>query len=240
MPFSVIIAPHADDAALSIGCLLSASTDRKHIITCLSRSLEDDFQTEQTAIRTAEERGFANAINADVAFLGLPDSNYRQQPWQTFDHTLPAAILDALTMLLAAKIKRLSPIDRLFIPLAVGLHPDHLLCYYAALRSLGLVPQPPTQLYFYQDIPYAMQAHTLLPSQQLILERGNEHSISVETAEKEALLHWYPSQLKSHYVTEIATDLSHEHVHWVGHNFIKNHHLCSVEHLAQLDGIKLT
>lgn len=238
MAVNVFISPHPDDIALSIGCYIQSLTGRKIIITSHSKSMDDDRRTDQTARRKKEELAFAEKVEAEVVFLDLPDTNYRGVRWEVFDYSLKIEDNAFINSLLLSELNKIAETCTLFCPLGIGLHPDHIACYYSSLQILCRMDVCPAAVLFYEEIPYSFFSETRLPSQELLYGTGRiiEHSLHPE--EKRDMLSCYPSQLQPAYIREIVAGCGKERM--IGYDYTNiSKDLCTVEYLALLDGIRL-
>lgn len=158
-PLVLVIAPHLDDAAFSIGGLLTrlAKDCRIHILTLFSldpysmyRVLRSDFDWLQE-IRTAEETVVANLIGATTYQLKWEDailrgySNFSQpitkaEPLEEMEHRLWEAFPQNLALVLC--------------PLGLT-HVDHRLTRLLIDRIKVKTSQVDFPVMYYEDLPYA-------------------------------------------------------------------------------------
>lgn len=148
----IVLAPHPDDAAFSVGGLLAGIKETTvQIITCFSRNctIERADSLETTRNRSQEDDAYASFIGAELVRLGLPDSGVRTNVGR---EELPEAgekILQSQLPLLLRPLLAASPEALVFVPLAIGGHPDHIHCRQVALKSFAK-----HALVFYEDLPY--------------------------------------------------------------------------------------
>jgi len=169
----LLIAPHLDDGALSLGGTLLAARQgpatgiRTRVATVFSRS---NYTREglgdvkvATPIRQAEERAVMSSIGVDVLFLGFLECPLRgytishplDYPKQ-FLAELDAGIVERISGRLAALF---AEFDEILVPLAVGerAHVDHRIVRTAASLAWKSHPAPSAQIY--EDIPYIRKPH---------------------------------------------------------------------------------
>jgi LmbE family N-acetylglucosaminyl deacetylase len=171
----VVLSPHLDDAALSIGGLiarLTAAGAPIRVVTIAAGSppssaipspLAESFHrawglpsTDAVASRRREDDAAMAILGAEAVRLGQLDAVYRRPDrYDTEaalfgepagDDRLEIEVIAALGSILAA-----SPRALVLAPLAVGGHVDHRLVHRAArdLASQG------REVAFYEDLPYA-------------------------------------------------------------------------------------
>ncbi len=147
---NVIISPHIDDAFFSLGGLLiKCSSKPQKVVDVFSIS---DFTMrgrkgvkEVTAIRRKEEEKNAKEVGAKVDFLPFRDGS--------------ADGSKAYTEIYAAIKKYLKEGRRVFFPLGIGGHGDHVLL---ARIGIGLAKEEKGgNVYFYEDLPYAIKGTKL-------------------------------------------------------------------------------
>jgi LmbE family N-acetylglucosaminyl deacetylase len=163
-PRWLVVSPHQDDAALSVGGWLYAERNRVEPVilglTTQSRSCAFLPQVRDaglvTAWRRTEDAVYARFLGATLVECGLPDTSLRrtledrgENHWsppgpdhvRRFQrHIARAAEVHAPAVVLA--------------PLGVGRHTDHLAAHDATLRWWRAQEAPP-RLFFYEDVPYA-------------------------------------------------------------------------------------
>lgn len=158
---TVVLSPHPDDAAFSLGGALFAGLlpPPVTIVTVFDRSdfcgrgSRGDLELV-TAKRAREDERFCASVGARLMRFGLADACVRYP-------TLPiAALFEAehsepvLAGELAARLDRLAemyPGANLLAPMAAGGHIDHVLVAAAAWASRW------TSRFFYADQPYALR-----------------------------------------------------------------------------------
>lgn len=238
MKACVLIAPHADDIALSVASYIRSLNVKPCIIITHSLSLDDDWKTDLTALRKSEERNFANKIGAELYFLEMPDTNYRNVKWDTFSFKLEKREVETLLNQLVSVLKAIGKELWIMVPFAIGNHPDHVACYYAGLL-LACKGKLVGRISLYHDVPYAIDTGFTLKSQQHFYRLGTTHKQSFDQSEKRNDLQHYPSQLSHGYIENILLGLSHEAITHVAFTEKIKNKICTVDSLAHYDGISL-
>jgi LmbE family N-acetylglucosaminyl deacetylase len=165
---SLIVSPHPDDAALSLSATID-SLSKKTLITTFDFSKNGIGGDVDTLVRQNEDRRFAKTVDANVIFLNEPDSNYRGEKWYNFDFTLRVFDLDRITSKYLNVIESFARPFNLFIPMAFGLHPDHVMSFYCCLCVFSKIQLTEIDIYFYHDLPYFLQEDAKLASQKTII-----------------------------------------------------------------------
>jgi 2'-N-acetylparomamine deacetylase / 2'''-acetyl-6'''-hydroxyneomycin deacetylase len=162
----LVISPHSDDAAYSIGGLLQKSIleSRVHLLTLFGRSnftrksgFARDWQSV-TELRKREDSAFARRIGAELTYVDLPEAAIRIG---TTSNAIFANAGSSARLVIPAKlrvqVKRL--LDTLqpvcvFAPLGIGGHRDHLI---ARQLSTAEARNRKLPLFYYEDLPYAAE-----------------------------------------------------------------------------------
>lgn len=178
----MVIEPHMDDAALSVGGLmLQRRADCEfHIVTLATQSLasvyrglDREYYDVKTVsdLRKAESQLVARLLWGQHVSLGLVEATLRYNPqnwtldwfrrhqsaiWTCLVHSAGQDELELWTSTLAKAIADFQP-EELWMPLGVGMHVDHQLTRHACLNVLRDNPKLVEQIEcrFFQDVPYA-------------------------------------------------------------------------------------
>ncbi len=182
----IVFSPHCDDAALSLGALL-ASRARDTLITIVTIFSKSRYTildglskraTEVTRIRKAEDRFYARLIGAELAFLNLPEALLRGRDnameliiWRygEQERRLKKQLKLAFARLIAGFTGA-----KLFFPLGLGHHIDHVLVRDAAIEWLLEERRLANEVAFYEDLPYASIFNDLRPALEFIRSCGLE------------------------------------------------------------------
>jgi LmbE family N-acetylglucosaminyl deacetylase len=162
----VALSPHLDDAVLSCGARIAATTargGRALLVTFFTGAPEaaeipgSHAKFADFAERKAEDAAAAGVLGADVRWLDLLERAYRppqlRRPSKAFrsPSVTPRAFdnLEELERLIVQHLEEF-PGAEVLAPLAVGNHVDHVVVFVAAVRVLVSRPTE-GQLSFYED-----------------------------------------------------------------------------------------
>lgn len=236
---NVLISPHADDIALSLGLFFIDNQNERVIYNVFNLSKTEINGTDDTDMRILEETRFAEMIGAEVGFLGERDTNHRGIHWNRFGMALEKLEIERLSAVFSSLLIRIPRCFNVYIPMGLGMHPDHLLCYYSMLCALQYQYGNLSKVCFYEDYPYNLNNQLFLTSQSLI--SGNSHRISHhgDLKKKLQMLSLYPSQFSPSYLKELLFRFDSEIVYETGRPELIKNKLCNVDSLTSMDGIKL-
>lgn len=207
----LVISPHQDDAALSLGARLLDS-DKSVIIldvftiTANASNPEGDIDIS-SEIRGREEMGVADAFGWHIKLLDFPDAQVRGVDWDDRTYRPDQKLLTEIAHRLAEEIQRelLASEGRLevWLPAAFG-HPDHLtvLRSFISPALLGLMQQVAV-IKIYADLPYANTTGIASHPGLALLELLPIHTQKPDKGKKRELLAHYPSQMGEAMVAEI-------------------------------------
>ncbi|MFJ4795977.1 PIG-L deacetylase family protein [Kitasatospora purpeofusca] len=176
---TLLVSPHPDDIAYSVGGLLALAgpLPRATLLTVFTRSawalprrLRKAGPQVVGARRRTEELRYCRLRGlADYSPLGLDDASLRGYDDVGELTADPAAdpVGPALTAALAPALRDTAA-DTVLAPAAVGGHVDHLLVH-RAVRAAGL---PSATVLWYEDLPYAGQHPAPQVRRTLAEERG--------------------------------------------------------------------
>lgn len=169
----LVVAPHRDDAAFSLGLSIEHWLDaghRVHVLNCISQSAfapysdaealhPNDRTSFVSAVRKREDAAWNKLLGGRVRFteLDMLDAPLRLVCSVEEVFTLPIRPGDRAVARIAGAIGKMvskgPPGDlAIVLPLAVGEHIDHRVTRRAGIEALaaGAVP-----VAFYEDLPYA-------------------------------------------------------------------------------------
>jgi LmbE family N-acetylglucosaminyl deacetylase len=160
---TVILSPHSDDAALSLGGVLC-----RKIIECptslitifgrtnyLQRSAFQADHESVTTLRKFEDLSFAKSVGVNLHYLDFPEAGLRYGP--SFEKVFADKIQtddcipSNLPLVIQQIIERENP-KYIYIPLGIGLHRDHLI---VNRLSRMIAPHDIPFCIYYEDLPYA-------------------------------------------------------------------------------------
>ena len=140
---TVVVSPHLDDAVLSCWRLLRTAPETT-VVTCFAGipATAEGESRRYLEARRSEDRAALGDLEVSVEHLDFFDEPLRTGP-------APGPALQArLAPLLAGA-------DTVAVPVAIGLHADHVLARDAVLGWLREADRPPRTLLLLADIPYA-------------------------------------------------------------------------------------
>jgi LmbE family N-acetylglucosaminyl deacetylase len=178
----VIIEPHMDDAALSVGGIMwMRRTECEFIVVTLAGisnftsyyNLDREYFDVKgvSALRRAESELFLRHVGGRHIALDLLEAplRYRNGDWTLgwfqqhkrsisgfYEHSPRPQELDLWSSKVARALGPLKP-QEIWMPLGIGRHVDHQLTRDACLRVVGADPGLPERpaISLYQDVPYA-------------------------------------------------------------------------------------
>jgi len=155
---ALVLSPHPDDAAFSVGGLLHTRVFAPvTIVTVFGETnylgvhgFRDDAR-EATSIRRAEDEAFAAAVGASLISCAFPDASVRLGSSLDAIFGQAEAVPAELPEMLAEIVRRERPAV-ILAPAAIGGHVDHRI-----VRALApeLARVCDAALVYYEDLPYA-------------------------------------------------------------------------------------
>jgi LmbE family N-acetylglucosaminyl deacetylase len=210
---ALLLSPHADDIAYSIGGLVAghARAARFTLLTvfgssgwALQRSLRRQGKEAVTAARRQEDRAYCDRHGISHASLDLPDSYV-----MGYDEARELSVApqdDPRTSDVARVVREFATrvqADLLLAPCALGGHVDHAIVHQAAQAAQAATG---AELLFYEDIPYSAGL-ALDQIETSLAERGLRAwgcvDIGAHLGEKCSGMWMYPSQTSAPTVAEM-------------------------------------
>jgi LmbE family N-acetylglucosaminyl deacetylase len=195
---SIFVQPHFDDVALSCGgtvARLVAEGQQVTIVTvfaerppadspvsALAAQLEQEWGAGPRAalVRRAEDTAAAAVLGARPRCLAHRDAIYRGERYETYQslmgevHPADLALVDEIGAELAA-LWRGTTNAVVYLPLAIGNHVDHQLCYRLG-RSLGGIG---ARVLFYEDFPYVTKPNALSERLRRVTHRPDARAVDI-------------------------------------------------------------
>ena len=164
----IILSPHLDDAALSMGSAMLRAGERAPflVIDVFSTvswwrfDLSDGILPRIQTTRDAEEERVMRLTNSKLRRWGLPEAPLRGYPFEEIFTTARKEEAVRTHETVRRRVHELAlekPSDRWFLSLGIGNHIDHRIARDAALDGLRDANVPARQVTFYEDLPYAAQ-----------------------------------------------------------------------------------
>jgi LmbE family N-acetylglucosaminyl deacetylase len=204
-PKIIIVSPHLDDAALSLGARMLKWKHRCLVLDIFSMASWWRFPFDSPSdpriqlVRDAEEDLMAKLVGCQVQKMGLPEAPRRGY---TLENLFTAEMLPQDAEVAETIRGRLQPFmsdphQQWFLPLGVGNHVDHRLARNTVLAALLQANVPPQRIRFYEDLFYAAQSPGIpdftefIPGHRLKLAEQTPIDVRMKTR----LLQVYGSQL---------------------------------------------
>jgi LmbE family N-acetylglucosaminyl deacetylase len=178
----MVIEPHMDDAALSIGgvmlqrraeCEFLLVTVATQSVATSYRGIDRDYFDVKTIsdLRKAESQLVARLVWGRHIALDLTEATLRYYPqkwtldwfrrheqavWEYLKHAAGRGEVELWTAAIAKAIEDFQP-EEIWMPLGIGIHVDHQLTRHACLNILRTHPELVEKhvIRFFQDVPYA-------------------------------------------------------------------------------------
>jgi LmbE family N-acetylglucosaminyl deacetylase len=231
----VLLSPHYDDIALSVGgttaklsslgrtpevaLIFGDHPDPAQPMTEFANSLHTAWGLDASQViasRRAEEAAASRILGATDKFLPFRDAIYRGRRYlndeQLFDAPvsdeteLPAAIIGA------AGLSDAQPGEvRVYAPLAAGFHVDHQQAFNAGLQ----LARRGIEVWFYEDLPYSLQPGG--PAKRAaavagLVEPTTLVDVSGQWSTKLDAIFAYPSQLTTVFVDYVDVGIERAQV----------------------------
>lgn len=228
----VVLSPHRDDAAFSLGLSIEqwlAAGHAVQVLNCFTQSDHAPF-SDAESLHSNDRTSFVSALRKreDAAWNKLLGGRLRYADLDLLDAplrlvcsvgevlTLPFRAGDRAVARVAGAIAKLARAGTpdglaLILPLAVGGHIDHRVVRQAGIEALAGSPLP---IAFYEDLPYTAQPDgvaqigTLVEGTGMPLQPGFpvEADIAAEAAatRKRRMAECYDSQIDSGVAQQIA------------------------------------
>jgi len=215
---NIILSPHCDDAAFSLGgLLLSGIIENAEILTvfsisnCTYNNLEDSIENI-TTIRKKEDEEFFKQCKSKIHlhYMDKLDAPIRMgiESTDVFNSTVTKNDIKICTEIISFILNNFSVADIIYAPLALGNHIDHYIVLEAALHMLEIG----YKVTFYEDLPYAENVKKYQLDKKLTLLKkrtANKYSrktihTNISILHKKKALEIYQSQLDSSTIDRIA------------------------------------
>ena len=229
----VVVSPHRDDAAFSLGLAIEAWLEAGHrvdILNCFTQSEYAPY-SDVDSLHGNDKRSFASAVRRreDIAWnklaggrLKITDLDMLDAPLRlacTADEVLALEIRpgDRAVARIAGALRKLADKAEpghlaLALPLALGNHIDHRVVHQAALEALA---QATVAIAFYEDLPYAARpgiAETIETRAKAAgfalrpsFAQASSTALSDATSRKHRIVECYDSQIDTEVASQIAS-----------------------------------
>ncbi len=221
----VVVSPHRDDAAFSLGLTIGSWLEADHVVrvlNCFTRSEyaphaefefihSNDRMPRVSALRLREDQSWQKMYRAG---LHMTDLNLKDAPLRLHIRvdqvcTTPVKAGDKATDKIQKSVTALRP-DALVLPLGLGSHVDHVTARDAGILVSRISGLP---MVLYEDLPYAARPGAAETIAAVAAELSDElqplfvtHEGSVEdaVARKRRLALCYDSQIVDDEAAQIA------------------------------------
>ena len=199
MSETVVISPHSDDAAISLGSLLYHIYLPCSILVPFNRSLENmlGIDNEVTELRKKEDKVIADKYGFKFIYGNFLDTSLRGVPW---DEKRTKVDVDLLREVSGWIMKNLpKDFGRIFYPAACGEHPDHIICNLSIAQSHEVLRKNSAM---YMEQPYYLECPPIMCS-----------LVEVEfcTSFKREMLSAYSSQITKERLDILAGKITKEY-----------------------------
>lgn len=158
---SLIISPHLDDAILSLGGYLLSRKDKNDLVFSLFNTawtaLDEDYSVQEiTDMNLEEEKKVISMIGCKHKFGGYNEALLRGYTNWNAPLCIESEkeLLEKIIFEICEVVKK-GNFDKIFSPLAIGKHVDHVLVYEVAKKIKRKLEEWKIELLFYEDLPYA-------------------------------------------------------------------------------------
>lgn len=212
---AVVLSPHSDDAVLSLAGRLNLY-DKVYIFNffSVSNSSIRDVGSEIMEIsrmRQEEDLTYAMQSGSMITECGFPDCEVRGVSWRDVHHEdgmlqekLQTYISEEIPPLLNQMLLEQKNID-VYIPLAVGMHPDHYLLLNAFLES-EIRFHTRIKYYFYAEQPYYLTYNQTGLKLHAMYSFQNREALPFDKMKKESALRCYVSQLSDERIQRLLQE----------------------------------
>jgi LmbE family N-acetylglucosaminyl deacetylase len=159
----LLLSAHADDIAYSIGgILLKGYCQQSKLVTVFEQTTFVPYITkpvtsieQATTIRQAENIAYANKLQLEHYGMGLKDATLREYTdldtiFTVTDYRQDSGAEESIRVI-HNFLNTQTEMKRLWVPLGVGNHIDHIILQKAVLSWQTTFP---LELIFYEDVPY--------------------------------------------------------------------------------------
>ncbi len=229
----VVLSPHRDDAAFSLGLTIEFWLNVGHRVEVLNCFTQSEYApySDVASLHGNDRRSFVSAVRRreDVAWnklaggrLRFTDLDLLDAPLRlsySVDEVLTVEIRpgDRAVARIAGALRKLAEKAKpgqvaVALPLAIGNHIDHRIVHQASLESLPYAALP---IAFYEDLPYAARPGAEQTVEERVKATGLEleacfglpepADTSASTLRKRRVSECYDSQIDSDVVSQVAS-----------------------------------
>lgn len=212
MQNKLIVAPHSDDAILSLGGILCKSKDYfvLNIFSTCAWSILPNLNNPKkiTKKNNLEEKKALSKINIDYKLMKLPEALLRG--YKKWNDDLNIEKDHKIIKKINSKLNKILPkVKEIYFPLAIGSHTDHQLIYQIGIKMIKNQPRLKNKtIFFYEDLPYSINSEVKKKINQINVNSTfnvtpNYVPINETIEQKCKLLAIYKSQLKEKDIVKV-------------------------------------
>ncbi|MEM6518100.1 MAG: PIG-L family deacetylase [Cyanobacteria bacterium P01_C01_bin.70] len=156
---NIFLSPHLDDICFSSFLAIKEEPKNSCIINVFNKSCWNFLQAPDkkkadlvTKSRKQEELLFGSKLGVNIDFLGLEDSSLRHNNFGD-EYEISSRkdqVFSVASTKIAEKLEQYTPLARIYVPLGISYHVDHLICRDVILQRQDLREKT----FLYEDLPY--------------------------------------------------------------------------------------
>jgi len=224
--FAVVISPHIDDAAISIGEILRGY-DKVLVLNVFNKSIETVTGVSKKDVnnhRILEDKKIAQQYGFEFKYANLPDTSLRGIDWNNHNLPIDQELLTQVQEWIKSELDQVEADFRIFIPASYGLHPDHCLATLTFSTGPLLYYLKWIPFFVYCDQPYFLNRKIIKDKHEghsALEESGTLIAVPFSVVEKRIMLSAYKSQLSPERVKLLAGKNKAEYYWITSHKFFK-------------------
>jgi LmbE family N-acetylglucosaminyl deacetylase len=211
---AVIISPHRDDAAISIGDYVRTHSEEIFVLNIFTNSVGtilDIPDGKVSQVRKDEDLEIKEKFGFKFLDCGLPDTSMRGVGWDDYDTPIDWDLLAKVQKWILEKLEETGGCDTLWIPAAYGLHPDHYLCTLAFSEGALLEMLSKVSFKVYCDQQYYYEGKTFHKGHGYLRENATLHSHKFDYDKKKEMVSVYKSQLSQSRIDLLTKTIQKEY-----------------------------
>lgn len=214
---AIVISPHRDDAAISIGDYVYTHFREVFVFNIFSKSVGTILNIPEKAvdeIRKKEDLEFKKRYGFKFIDFGMPDTSLRGVKWNDYHAPVDKSILKEVRSKILSGIKEGDIPKTLFVPAAYGLHPDHYLCTLAFSGGELLDMLSRFDFRIYCDQQYYHEGKAFHKGHDYLAKNGVLCSHKFDYKGKRDMISIYKSQLSPQRIDLLTKTIQKEY-YWI-------------------------